>query len=54
MDVSQGAYSATVYIRIEYTVSMNLIEAKTTCTVAPLQSVSIPGLEMIGLVWEIK
>ena len=33
LDVSQGAYSAAVYIRIEYkdqTVSVNLIEAKTT------------------------
>ena len=42
-------YGATVYVRIEYqdqTVSLSLIVAKTK--VAPLQSVSIPRLELMG------
>ena len=49
VDASQGAYGAAVYVRIEYqdqTVSLNLIAAKTK--VAPLQSISIPRLELIG------
>ena len=49
MDASQGAYGAAVYVRIEYqdqTVSLSLIAAKTKMT--PLQSVSIPRLELMG------
>ena len=49
VDASQGAYGAAVYVRIEYqdqTVSLNLIAAKTK--VAPLQSISIPRLELMG------
>lgn len=49
VDASQGAYGAAVYIRIEYedqTVSVGLVAAKTK--VAPLQSISIPRLELMG------
>ena len=49
VDASQGAYGAAVYVRIEYQdqmVSLSLIAAKTK--VAPLQSVSIPRLELKG------
>ena len=49
VDASQSAYGAVVYVRTEYNeqpVSVNLAAAKTK--VAPLQSVSIPRLELMG------
>ena len=49
VDTSQCAYGGVVYDRCEYdtkTVSVNLAAAKTK--VVPLQSVSIPQLELMG------
>ena len=49
VDASQCAYGGVVYVRCEYdtkTVSVILAAAKTK--VAPLQSVSIPRLELMG------
>ena len=49
VDASQCAYGGVVYVRCEYdikTVSVTLAAAKTK--VAPLQSVSIPRLELMG------
>ena len=49
VDASQSAYGGVVYVRTEYnnqTVSVILAAAKTKVT--PLQSVSIPRLELMG------
>ena len=49
VDASQGAYGAVVYVRMEYkdqTVSVRFVAAKTK--VAPLQSVGIPRMELMG------
>ena len=49
VDASQEAYGAVVYSRIEYgdrVVSIRLITSKSK--VAPLQSISIPRLELMG------
>jgi len=49
VDASQAAYGAVVYQRIEYEghrLSVRLVTAKTK--VAPIQSVSIPRLELMG------
>ena len=49
VDASQSAYGGVVYVRSEYdngTVSVTLAAAKTK--VAPLQSISIPRLELMG------
>ena len=49
VDVSENAYGAVVYLRIEYeddTLSVYQVAAKTK--VAPLKAVSIPRLELIG------
>ena len=49
LDVSQCAYGGVVYVRCEHdtkTVSVTLAAAKTK--VVPLQSVSIPWLELMG------
>ena len=49
VDASQSAYGGVVYVRCEYdikTLSVTLAAAKTK--VAPLQSVSIPRLELMG------
>ena len=50
VDASQDAYGAVVYLRIVYqdeSVSVRLITSKTK--VAPLQTVSIPCLELMGV-----
>ena len=55
VDASQGAYGAVVYVRIEYwdkTVSVRLVAAKTK--VAPLQSVGIPRMELMGACLGVK
>ena len=49
VDASHSAYGGVVYVRSEYdnqTVSITLAAAKTK--VAPLQSISIPQLELMG------
>ena len=49
VDASQKAYGAVIYERIEYEdqlMSVRLVAAKTK--VAPIQSVSIPRLELMG------
>ena len=55
VDASQGAYGAVVYVRVEYkdqTVSVRLVAAKTK--VAPLQSVGIPRMELMGACLGVK
>ena len=55
VDASQGAYGAVVYVRMEYedqTVSVRFVAAKTK--VAPLQSVGIPRMELIGACLGVK
>ena len=52
---SQGAYGAVVYVRVEYkdqTVSVRFVAAKTK--VAPLQSVGIPRMELMGAYFGVK
>ena len=51
VDASQQAYGAAVYIKIEYqdgSSSVRLVASKTR--VAPLQSISIPRLELMGAI----
>ena len=51
VDASQDAYGAVVYEKVEYqneTSSVRLVASKTK--VAPLQSLSIPRLELMGAV----
>jgi len=51
VDASQEAYGAVVYIKVEYqdgSTSVRLVASKTK--VAPLQSISIPRLELMGAV----
>jgi len=51
VDASQHAYGAVVYMREEYedqTVSVRLVAAKTR--IAPLQSISILRLELLGAI----
>ena len=55
VDASQGAYGAVVYVRMEYknqTVSVRFVAAKTK--VAPLQSVGIPRMELMGACLGVK
>ena len=55
VDASLGAYGAVVYVRVEYkdkTVSVRLVAAKTK--VAPLQSVGIPRMELMGACLGVK
>ena len=54
-DVSQGTYGAVAYLRTEYkekTISVRFVAAKTK--VAPLQSVSVPRMELIGACLGVK
>jgi len=51
VDASEVAYGAVVYLRVEYKnrrVSVSFVTSKTT--IAPLQSISIPCLELMGAV----
>ena len=52
-DASQEAYGAAVYIRVEHcdgSLSVRLVAAK----VAPLQSISMPRLELMGAILGIR
>jgi len=46
VDVSQDAYGAVVYLSQDGDVSVRLVTSKTK--VAPLQTISIPQLELTG------
>ena len=55
VDASQEAYGAAVYIRVDFcdgNLSVQLVTAKIK--VAPLKSISIPRLELMGAVLGIR
>jgi len=55
LDASREAYSAVVYIRVKYcdgSLTVWLVASKTK--VAPLQSISIPLLELMGALLDIR
>ena len=54
-DASQGAYDAVAYLRTQYkeqTIAVRFVAAKTK--VAPLQSVSVPRMELMGACLGVK
>ena len=46
VDASQDAYGAVAYLRVLYDVTVRFIASKTK--VSPLQTISIPPLELMG------